>query len=91
MVMANAYDDVEKSQVRMEGDGKDMIGSITQVRFFGSRDRPDLPHANLTRLDPGRVSLAHFHNVDQFQLVVAGEGSLGRHKLAPYCVHFSRA
>src|SRR5262249_12744627 len=41
--------------------------------------------------EPGRVSSAHFHIADQFQVVVAGKGKFGRHNVSPYTVHFSRA
>lgn len=38
---------------------------------------------------PNSISCAHFHPVDQFQVVVAGGGQLGRHDIAPYTVHYS--
>src|SRR5262249_46731164 len=59
--------------------------------FIGSRGNPDLPLATLNELAPGRVSSTHFHIVDQFQVILDGRGTIGRHKLAPYGVHFTRA
>ena len=38
-----------------------------------------------------RVIRPHFHENDQFQVVVAGGGVLGKHKLSVHAVHFSRA
>lgn len=34
---------------------------------------------------------AHFHQADQFQVVVAGGGTLGRHSVAPVTVHYTNA
>ena len=52
---------------------------------------PRRPQAFLIEQDPGAVVQPHFHFVDQFQVVAAGSGSLGRHKLAPLSVHFAAA
>jgi hypothetical protein len=37
------------------------------------------------------VANAHFHQADQFQVVVAGEGTLGTHRVRPVSVHFAGA
>lgn len=47
------------------------------------------PMAFLVEQDPGCVAPAHFHQADQFQVVVAGEGRLGTHDVAPVTVHFT--
>jgi len=52
---------------------------------------PREPQAFLIEQDPGATVHPHFHFVDQFQVVAAGSGSLGRHKLAPLSVHFAAA
>jgi hypothetical protein len=49
------------------------------------------PMAFLVEQDPGEVANAHFHQADQFQVVVAGEGTLGTHKVRPVSVHFAGA
>lgn len=49
------------------------------------------PQAFLVEQEPGAVVNPHFHYVDQFQVVVAGGGSLGRHPVAPISVHFAAA
>jgi len=49
------------------------------------------PMAFLVEQDPGCVAPPHFHQADQFQVVVAGEGRLGTHDIAPVAVHFAGA
>jgi len=49
------------------------------------------PMAFLVEQDPGEVANAHYHQADQFQVVVAGEGTLGTHTVRPVCVHFAGA
>ncbi|HEY8359247.1 MAG TPA: hypothetical protein VIL30_17500, partial [Ramlibacter sp.] len=50
-----------------------------------------LPQAFLVEQEPGAVVAPHFHFVDQFQVIVAGEGKLGAHAVAPLSVHFAGA
>ncbi len=47
--------------------------------------------AFLVEQDPGEVANAHYHEADQFQVVVAGEGTLGTHAVRPVAVHFAGA
>ena len=54
-------------------------------------EAPRKPQAFLIEQDPGAIVQPHFHFVDQFQVVAAGGGLLGRHKLAPLSVHFAAA
>jgi hypothetical protein len=55
------------------------------------RDDALYPMAFLVEQDPGCVAPPHFHQADQFQVVVAGEGRLGTHDIAPVAVHFAGA
>jgi uncharacterized Zn-binding protein involved in type VI secretion len=50
-----------------------------------------LPQAFLVEYTPGCVLRTHFHDVDEFQVVVAGGGTFGGHTVAPSLVHFARA
>ena len=51
----------------------------------------DGPHAYLIDQPPEVLLPPHFHTNDQFQVVVAGSGMLGRsHTLEPITVHFAR-
>ena len=91
MAFAIAYDDAKKNQTRRKNPSRSNCDVKTP--FFGSPDKPHAPHACLNHYDPGRptYSSSHFHMRDQFQVVVAGKCKIGRHNLAPYCVHFTRA
>jgi hypothetical protein len=50
------------------------------------------PQAFMVEMGAATAPLrTHFHVVDQFQVVVHGGGSLGRHRLAPGAVHYADA
>ncbi|MDB5375119.1 MAG: hypothetical protein JWP04_3761 [Belnapia sp.] len=49
------------------------------------------PMAFLVEQPPGSVVATHFHEANQFQVVVAGTGHLGSHPIAPVAVHYSNA
>ncbi len=49
------------------------------------------PMAFLVEQDPGSTANAHYHQQDQFQLVVGGYGTLGLHEVRPVTVHFTGA
>ncbi len=68
-------------------------GAISTTFMRASRDNPDAPTAAINRYEGGksRYSAAHFHEVDQFQIIMDGSGEFGRHHVKPYHVHFSRA
>ena len=55
------------------------------------RDRVDAPEAFVIEGDPGRQLRTHFHDVDQFQIITSGSGTLGRHTLVARGVHFAGA
>jgi rubredoxin len=48
------------------------------------------PVAFLAQATPRRVTRPHFHEVDQFQVIVIGDGVLGKHPAPMHAVHFSR-
>jgi hypothetical protein len=61
----------------------DFVGSYTDVS-------PDRPQAFLVRLrNPGGVIRAHFHEVDQFQVVLGGSGRLGPTPISRGAVHYA--
>src|SRR5262249_42072657 len=70
-----------------------VIQDAPNITFFrATADTPRSPTAYLVRHSPpGRFARAHFHVVDQFQVIIDGKGKFGRHDVSPYCVHFSRA
>jgi hypothetical protein len=49
------------------------------------------PQAFLVEQDPGTVIEPHFHLENEFQVIVAGSGSLGRHAVEPLSVHYAGA
>jgi hypothetical protein len=49
------------------------------------------PMAFLVEQDPGSTANSHYHQQDQFQLVVGGYGTLGLHEVRPVTVHFTGA
>lgn len=51
---------------------------------------PASPQAFLVEGSAGRVIKPHFHDNDQYQVVVSGGGLMGKHELQVNAVHFSR-
>lgn len=49
------------------------------------------PSAHLIEQAPGEAIRAHFHACSQFQVIVNGNGLLGRKEVGPYVVHYTRA
>src|SRR3954470_22231037 len=84
-----AYDDVKAFCEHRTGTNSE------QWRTFfmrpGKKGVARDPYAFLSEGSPHRRLVPHYHAVDQFQVIVRGDGLMGRHKLAPYAVHFSRA
>jgi hypothetical protein len=56
-----------------------------------SRDAPLLPQSFLVEQPADSTILSHFHRQNQFQVVVGGSGSIGRHALQPLSVHYAGA
>ena len=84
-----AFEDIKDTR-RIRTDRPD--GHFYSTQFIDhSKERPGAPHVFMIESSQNRILDTHFHDVDQFQIVVSGGGSLGRHTLAPYSVHFARA
>jgi hypothetical protein len=47
------------------------------------------PMAFLVEQDPGSTACAHYHQADQFQVIVGGHGTMGTHEAKPVSVHFA--
>jgi len=52
---------------------------------------PCNPQCFLVEQEPGAIVHPHFHFVDQFQVAVDGDGTLGRQPVGPLTVHFAGA
>ena len=63
-------------------------GVITDLIVSGSSDRPR-PQAFLVEQKSNWTLPTHFHLQHQFQLFVAGSGSLGKHPVEPLSVHYT--
>jgi rubredoxin len=90
LIMAKiaAYEDVKATRKQREVKG----GHAWRTEFFqpppGDRSEP---HAFLAERCYNGGIRPHFHDVDQFQVIVSGGGTLGRHALPRHTVHFARA
>lgn len=82
-----SYDEVKAHRKQREVPG----GYAWRTEFIPHGGVPGAPNAFLAEGTPGRVIRPHFHEVDQFQVIVSGGGVLGKHGLAIHAVHFSRA
>jgi hypothetical protein len=50
---------------------------------------PNLAQAYIVDQDPGTRVEPHYHEVEQFQVVVQGEGLLGKHAVKPVALHYT--
>src|ERR1044072_7723920 len=90
-----AMSEIPANKVNVRGNTKPgSPGALSTGFFRATEDTPDAPTAALNRYEGdgrSRISNAHFHEVDQFQVIMEGSGEFGRHHVEPYYVHFSRA
>jgi hypothetical protein len=70
---------------------------IGTSRFNMTPGTPDpemdalFPMAFLVEQDRGSTANAHYHQQDQFQVIVGGHGTMGTHEARPVTVHFAGA
>ena len=94
MSLVVALSEISPDKVNRPGSTKKGSPGAKSTTFFrATADAPNAPTAAINRYEAGqaRYSAAHFHEVDQFQVIMEGKGEFGRHHVSPYCVHFSRA
>ena len=64
-----------------------------RTNFLGKRGdgqlSEDQPQAFLVEMSANETIVPHFHEVDQFQIFVAGSGGMGRNAAAPLVVHYA--
>jgi hypothetical protein len=66
------------------------VGDSTKnVYFSSSPDERPSPNAYLVKQSPDSVLKAHFHHASQFQVIVHGNGRIGRHNVEPVTVHYA--
>ena len=89
--MANvvAFDDVKATRIQRVVDGGKLAW---RTNFMVPTDEEaGQPQAFLAECGPHRVLRTHYHENDQFQIFVSGNGTAGKHPIAPFQVHFARA
>ena len=88
MARIAAYEDVKVTRKQREVKG----GYAWRTEFFlpPAGDKTE-PHAFLAERCFNGGIRPHFHDVDQFQVIVSGSGAIGRHSLPHHTVHFARA
>jgi rubredoxin len=94
MPLVVAMSEIPANKVNQPGSNQPgSPGALSTTFFRAGKETPDAPTAALNRYPGGesRYSAAHFHAVDQFQVMMEGSGTMGRHAVQPYSVHFSRA
>jgi hypothetical protein len=68
------------------------VFSFLRTDYLASSPGSGGPQAFLVEVqEPGTVIPPHFHVEDEFQVIVAGSGSLGKHRLDGLAVHFAEA
>ncbi len=63
-------------------------GHITDLIATSQTLQPG-EQAFLVEQDPNWVTPSHFHVEQQFQVIVNGHGTIGRHAVKPLCVHYA--
>ena len=87
MMMAKSITEARANREhRQRGEGRDSWVS----RFFkATAENPDQPVAFLVEKMPDSVIPPHFHEVNQFQVIVEGGGKLGKQDVKPFVVHYT--
>lgn len=96
-VIASA-DDAQPTRRRANSNGTGfwLTSYIGANRYTATAGTPPAssalyPMAFLVEQDPGAVVGAHYHQADQFQVMVGGSGRLGIHDVAASAIHFAGA
>ena len=79
----------EKAQATRKAVRKDTFeGHITDI-IATHQERRSGEQAFLVEQSPHWVTPSHYHLEQQFQVIMAGHGAIGRHDVAPLCVHYA--
>lgn len=82
-----AFDDVKAQRKERQVP----TGTAWRTNFIDPEaNNPASAQAFLVEGTPGRVIKSHYHDHDQYQVIVMGDGVLGKHQLQVNAVHFSR-
>lgn len=91
MATAVSLRDIDPARIKINQGGPNKPSSSVYPFFVVTENGRTTPSVFLVRYQKGTWSSAHFHTVDQFNVVVEGKGMFGRHEIGPYHVHFSNA
>lgn len=83
-----AFDDVKATRIERVVEGNKRAWRTNFM--ISPPEDPDHPQAFLAEMSPHRNLRTHFHENDQFQVFVSGDGTAGKHPIAPFQVHFAR-
>ena len=87
MILAQSLETVRAQRMpRVLPDGRTIW--VSQV-FPASGAMPETPTAAFVEQLPHTVIPSHFHAVNQFQVVVDGQGTLGKRAVHPWTVHYT--
>ena len=86
MIRTCTWDEVRAT--RRQNDKATFRGFITDFIVSEPGDQPR-PQAFLVEQSPNWVLPTHFHLQHQFQVITAGNGTLGRVPVGPLCVHYA--
>lgn len=88
MPQITAYEDAKAGRTERQVP----TGTAWRTNFIDpDPQNPATPQAFLVEGTPGRVIKPHFHDYDQYQVIVSGDGLMGKHQLTVNAVHYSRA
>ena len=88
MPQITAYEDAKATRKERQVP----TGTAWRTNFIDpDPQNPATPQAFLVQGTPGRVIKPHFHDYDQYQVIVSGDGLMGKHQLTVNAVHYSRA
>lgn len=89
MIFAKSFGEVSPGRFV----GKLFNGSLyARTNFIGSdASHRDTPQALLVEQSANSTIPTHFHGINQYQVVVQGDGFLGKHAIKPVVVHYANA
>jgi len=85
MLMTQAWDAAVKHRVVRD----ESFFKGTRVDLLRAGQGNPAPYAYMVEQQGGTVLRAHWHEQAQFQLVTAGAGTLGRHRVGPLTLHYA--
>jgi len=97
MLIATSAKEATQSQRRVVVNGRDYVlseyvgAAPVRGRYVEGNETNDngLPQGFLVDQPPGAVTLPHFHETNQFQVFVEGEGRMGKHPAEPLTIQYA--